>query len=100
VTDWKDSENNLVCWLYLDYVIFSAKVIKHKIVMRDDVSGGQHAVVSRKVGITCERNVISQTGRPSASGVYAVLCHGSRNDEMLDLSFLEFLLKRGLKEGD
>jgi hypothetical protein len=34
------SENNLVRWLRLDYVISSAKIIEHKIVMRDDVGGG------------------------------------------------------------
>jgi hypothetical protein len=80
-------------------VIPSAEIVEHKIVVRDDVRRAQHSVVSREVGIACERDVIPQTGRTSASGVHAVLSHASRDDEVGDPSFLEFLLQRGLKEG-
>jgi hypothetical protein len=40
-------EDNLVCGFHRDYVIPSAKIIKHKVVMRDDVRCGKHSVVSR-----------------------------------------------------
>jgi len=52
----------------------------HKVVMRDDVRCGQHSVVSRKVGIACEHNVITQTSRTSASGVHTIFRHASPND--------------------
>ena len=73
--------------------------MKHKIMVRDDVRCGQHSVVSRKVGITGERNVITQTRCPSASSVHTVLGHASRNDEVRDPCFLKFLLKRRFEEG-
>src|ERR1700758_3277265 len=65
-----NSENNLVCGFYSDYVIPSIKIIKHKVVMRDDIRCGQNSVVSRKVGIPRERNVIAETRTPSARGVH------------------------------
>jgi hypothetical protein len=54
-------------------VIASAKIIKHKVVMHDDVCGGQYSIVPRKVGIARERNVIAETGSTSASGVHTIL---------------------------
>jgi len=76
----ENSENNLVCGFHRDYVIPSAKIIKHKVVMRDDVRCGQHSVVSRKVGIACECNVVTETRRTAASSVHTVFRHASRND--------------------
>jgi hypothetical protein len=69
----ENSENNLVCGFHRDYVIASAKIIKHKVVMHDDVCGGQYSIVPRKVGIARERNVIAETGSTSASGVHTIL---------------------------
>jgi len=37
----------------------SAKTIEYEIVVCNDIRGGQHFVVSRKVGITRERNLIT-----------------------------------------
>jgi len=92
------SENNLVCGFRRDYVIPSAKIIKHKVVMRDDVRCGQHSVVSRKVGIACERNVIAETRSTSASGVHTILRHSPSNDEVGNASFSKFPLKFCLEE--
>ena len=84
------SENNLVCGFRRDYVIPSAKIIKHKVVMRDDVRCGQHSVVSRKVGIARERNVIAETRSTSASGVHTILGHPPSNDKVGNASFSKF----------
>jgi hypothetical protein len=85
-----NSENNLVRGFYRDYVIPSTKIIKHKVVMRDDVRCGQNSVVSCKVGISCERNVIAESRRTSASGVHTILGHSPSDDEVGNASFSKF----------
>jgi hypothetical protein len=94
----ENSENNLVSGFHCDYVIPSAKIIKHKVVMRDDVRCGQHSIVSRQVCIARERNVIAETRRTSASGVHTILGHSPSNDEVGNASFSKFPLKFCLEE--
>lgn len=67
--------------------------------MGDDVRRTQHSVVSCKVGIAGERNVIAQTGRTSASRVHAVFRHASRYYEARDPPFFKLLLEHGFEEG-
>jgi hypothetical protein len=93
-----NSENNLVCGFYRDYVIPRIKIIKHKVVMRDDIRCGQNSVVSHKVGIACERNVITETRSTSASGINTILGHSPSNDEVGNASFSKFPLKFCLEE--
>jgi hypothetical protein len=40
-------------------MVSSTKTIEHEIVVDNDIRGGQHFVVFRKAGITCERNVVT-----------------------------------------
>ena len=74
-------------------MISSTKIIEHKIVVGNDTLGPQHPVVSRKVRIACERNVVTQTGRTPASSVHTVLSHGARNDEVRDRLLFGVLLE-------
>jgi hypothetical protein len=80
-------------------MISGAKLIENEVVVGDDVRCGQYAVVSREMGIACECNVVPQTCRTAASGVHTVLRHASGDDELLDPSFFEFMLKCGFEEG-
>jgi hypothetical protein len=71
-----------------------AKAIEHEVVVGDNIFGGQHFIVSCKVGITSKRNAVIYTHRTSASSVHTVLGHTSRNDEVGNPAFLKFTLKR------
>ena len=79
-------------------MIPGTKIMKHEVMVGNDIRGRQNSVVPRQVGIACQRNAVAEARRASASRVHAVLRHRSHDDEMDDSLFSKLLLERGFEE--
>src|SRR5580658_2178925 len=77
----------------------SGKSFEEKVVVRNDLRGSQIRSIAGEMRVGRQRHIVAQRNRPAASGIDAVLGHGTRNDQTADFGTLKFFRESRFEEG-